>query len=232
MRPSARGFCRGLRWFDMKNLLKLFTAMMLMLAVSAGVYAKAPRMSVKEREKIEKENLKEAKKLAKQYKKEGWKIEQTGLPENVIADFLNSKELKGLETYEETAENSASRSKARSYIKTKAANSYAQEQSQVFKGRLNGMSTEEETDAEDKFVKQWEGRYAMEVAGILKVGYSRYKKNDDGSVDMEIHFLIDPEAAHNAKISAAKYAIEVQKLNQEWADAISEALSDISTDNL
>lgn len=218
--------------FIMRNILKFLTVIFLVGAVTAGAYARTPRLSAKEREKIEKENMKEAKKLAKQLKKEGWKIEQTGLPENVIADFLNAKELKGLETLEETAEYSSSRSKARSYIKTKAANAYAQEQSQVFKGRLNGMESGDEEDAEEKFVKQWEGRYAMEVAGILKVGYSQYKKNDDGTVDMEIHFLIDPEAAHNAKLSAAKYAIEVQKLNQEWADKISEALSDIDIDNL
>lgn len=216
----------------MKNLLKLFTVLTLMLAVSAGAYAKAPRLSAKEREKIEKENQKEAKKLAKEKKKEGWKFEQTGLPENIIADFLNKKEIDGLEELEGTAENSASRSKARKYIKTNAANSYAQEQSQVFKGKLNGMEDGNEEDADEKFVKQWEGRYAMEVAGILKVGYSIYKKNDNGTVDMEIHFLIDPDGAHQAKLAATKYAIEKQKLNQEWAEKISEALSDIDTDDL
>lgn len=216
----------------MKNLLKLFTVLTLVLAVSAGAYAKAPRLSAKEREKIEKENLKAAKKLAKQMKKEGWKFEQTGLPENIIADFLDKQEIDGLEELEETAENSASRSKARSYIKTKAANNYAQSQSQVFKGKLNGMNVGNEEDADEKFVKQWEGRYAMEVAGILKVGYSIYKKNDNGTVDMEIHFLIDPEASHQAKLSAARQAIELQKINQEWAEKISEALSDIDTDDL
>lgn len=72
-------------------------------------------------------------------KKEGWKFEQTGLPENLIADFLNKRDMNRLEALEETAENSASRSKARSYIK--AANNYDQSQSQMFKGKLNGMDT-------------------------------------------------------------------------------------------
>lgn len=216
----------------MRNVLRLLTVIVLVLAVTADAYARTPRLSTKEREKIEKEIKKKAKKTAKEMKKKGWEFEQTGLPEDIIAKFMMATEIDGLQTIEETAEYSASRSKARSYIKTKAANAYAQEQSQVFKGRLNGMESGNEEDADEKFVKQWEGRYAMEVAGILKVGYSMYKKNDDGTVDMEIHFLIDPEAAHNAKLSAAKYAIEVQKLNQEWADAISEALSDIDTDNL
>lgn len=216
----------------MRNILRLLTVIVLVVAVTAGAYARTPRLSSKEREKIEKEIKKKAKKTAKEIKKKGWVFEQTGLPEDIIAKFMMSTEIDGLQTIEETAEYSASRSKARSYIKTKAANVYAQEQSGVFKGLLDGMESGNEEDADEKFVKQWEGRYAMEVAGILKVGYSIYKKNDDGTVDMEIHFLIDPEAAHNAKLSAAKYAIEVQKLNQEWADKISKKLSDIDTDNL
>lgn len=216
----------------MKNLLKLFTVLTLMLAVSAGAYAKAPRLSAKEREKIEKANLKAAKTKAKELKKKGWEFEQPDLPENLIADFLNKQKIYGLKALEETAENSASRSKARSYIKTKAANNYAQEQSGVFVGKLNGMESGDEEDADEKFVKQWEARYATEVAGILNVGYSIYKKNDNGTVDMEIHFLIDPEAAHQAKLTAAKYAIEKQKLDQEWADNISKILSDIDTDDL
>lgn len=183
-------------------------------------------MSAKEKEKIEKENMKEAKKLAKQYKKEGWKFEQVGLPESLICKFLNEEQIGGLEQLVGTAENSASRSKARTYIKTKTANEYAQDQSSVFKGKLNGMNTIEEEDAEERFVKQWEARYAMEIAGMLKVGYSIYRKNDDGSVEMEIHYLVDPSASQQAKIAAAKQTIELQKINQEWAKRISEALED------
>lgn len=212
----------------MRHLLRILTVVGLILTFSLGSVAAPKRLSTKEREKITKEKTKEAKKLAKEYKKQGWIIEQTGSPENVIANFLISQEIDGLESTIGTAEGSASRSKARSYIKLKVANEYAQEQSGIFKGIATGMDSGDELDSEEKFVKQWESRYAMEIAGILKVGYSKYKKNDDGTIDMEIHYLIDPENAHAAKLSAARHAIEIQKLNQEWADNISKRLNDIN----
>lgn len=211
----------------MNKLVKIFTVLALIFTVTAGAYAKAPNISAKEREKIEKQNLKAAKKVVKEKKKAGWVFEQTGMPEDIVAKFMNSRDIQGLEELQGTAENSASRSKARSYIATKTANEYAQAQSIVLKGKLNGMDTGNEEEINEEFVRQWEGRYAMEVAGILKIGYSMYRKNDNGTVDMEIHYLVDPENAHAAKLSAARNALERQKLKQEWADAISKALSDI-----
>jgi hypothetical protein len=211
----------------MRKLVNVIAVLFLMVAMTGEISAKAPNISSKEREKIEKECQKEAKKIAKNIKKAGWTIEETGLPETIIANYLEKQRIDGLETLVGTAEQSASRSKARSYIKTKTANEYAQEQSGVFKGKLDGMDKSSEEDAEEKFIKQWEGRYAMEVAGLIKIGYTQYRKNDNGTVDMEIHFLVDPESAHAAKLAAAKYAIEEQKLDQEWANNISEALKDI-----
>lgn len=231
-KTAGAGIQPGSAMVQMKNLLKLFTALTLVLAVSAGAYAKAPRLSAKEREKIEKENQKEAKKQAKEKKKKGWECEQLGSPETLILEFLNAKKLNGLQTKIETVEHSVSRSKARKFAREKAANILAQELSEVIKGEVTGMGSMEEQEAEERFVDQMMSKYAAEIAGMLELHCSFYKKNDDGTVDMEVYFLVDADSAQGAKLKAAKQALEKLKLNQEWADKISEALADIDTDDL
>lgn len=207
--------------------MRLATVVAIMLTLTMSAFAKKPSFTAKEKEKIEKEYKKDAKRLAKEAKKQGYQFEQTGLPENLIYNVLCDAKLNGLQEQIGTAEKSQSRSKARQYAKTMAAREFAQEQSSTIKGKLDGMSTNEETEAVDRFVDQFEARYAMQIAGMLKVGYSKYRNNDDGTVDMEIHFLIDPENCQQIRMAAARQALELQKLNQEWAQRISDALKDV-----
>lgn len=207
--------------------MRLATVVAVMLTLSMSAFAKRPSLSAKEKESVKKECRKEAKKLAKEAKKKGFEFEQTGLPENLIYDFLCEVKLNGMQQEVGTADNSQSRGKARRYANTMAAREFAQKQSQTIKGKLTGMMTDEETEAIDRYVDQFEARYAMQIAGMLKVGYSQYRKNDDGTVDMEIHYLIDPENCQQLKLAAARQALELQKLNQEWAQKISDALNDV-----
>lgn len=81
----------------MKNILKALAVALLMAATVIPATAKKPFLSEKEQAKIEKAAEKEAKKTAKEKKKEGWKVEQTGLMENIIARHIVKRETEGLQ---------------------------------------------------------------------------------------------------------------------------------------
>lgn len=93
------------------------------------------------------------------------------------------------------------------------------------KGVLDGKDRSIEEETSEDFINTFEGRYAMEVAGELVESYSIYRKNYNGTYDMQIFYLVDPQKAHAAKIRAAKYAMELEELDEQWCKKISERVN-------
>lgn len=209
----------------MKNILKALAVALLMAAAVIPATAKKPVLSEKEQAKIEKEAEKEAKKTAKEKKKEGWKIEQTGLMENIIARHIVKRETEGLQEKNGAATDRKSRSGCRKQILNDVSNEYAREVSQVIKGEITSKDRFRDGDEAEDFIGQYEARLAAEIAGELVESYSLYKKNPDGTYDMEIHYFVDPDRAHAAKLRAARNTMEIQKLDEEWRKSISDAIN-------
>lgn len=209
----------------MKNILKALAVALLMAATVIPATAKKPFLSEKEQAKIEKAAEKEAKKTAKEKKKEGWKVEQTGLMENIIARHIVKRETEGLQEKNGAATDHKSRSGCRKQILNDVSNAYAREVSQVIRGEITPKDRFRDGDEAEDFIGQYETRLAAEIAGELVESYSLYKKNPDGTFDMEIYYFIDPDRAHDAKLRAARNSMELQKLDEEWCKSISDAIN-------
>lgn len=209
----------------MKNILKALAVALLMAATVIPATAKKPFLSEKEQAKIEKAAEKEAKKTAKEKKKEGWKVEQTGLMENIIARHIVKRETEGLQDKIGAANGLKGRSSCRKKIRNDVSNEYARDVSEVIKGVVNSKDRHLDGDEAEDFISQYETRLAAEIAGELVESYSLYKKNPDGTFDMEIHYFIDPDRAHAAKLRAARNTMELQKLDEEWCKSISDAIN-------
>lgn len=209
----------------MKHSLRVLATVIAMVAVLFTAAAKKPALTEKEKAKIEKQAEKEAKKVAKELKKEGWKVEQSGLMESVIARHMAKLEIQGLREIIGSATDKKTRSMCRKQIQIDVPNAYAKEQSQVVKGVVTNKDRNKDGDESEDFIGEYETRLAMEIAGELVESYSLYRKNPDGSYDMQIYYLVDPEQAHAAKLRAAKHAMELQKLDDEWRQSISDAIN-------
>lgn len=187
--------------------------------------AQKPNLSPKEIAKIEKEAKKTAKKKAKELAKDGWKIEQSTTLEEAIAKHNASIKENGLTEKLGTANGMKTRSICRKKIEVDVPKSYAQSQSIVLKGVLDGKDRNVEEDTSEDFINAFEGKYAMEVAGELVESFSIYRQNYNGTYDMQIFYLVDPEKAHAAKLRAAKYAMELEELDEQWCKKISERVN-------
>lgn len=210
----------------MRNILKAMVVALMIVGAVIPATAKKPVFTEKEQAKIEKQAEKEAKKTAKVLKKEGWKIEQTGLMESIIARHMIKLQLDGLQEKIGAATDRKTRSGCRKQILNDVSNAYAREQSQIVKGVITSKDRFRDGDEAEDFIGEYEARLASEIAGELIESYSLYKKNTDGTYDMQIYYLVDPERAHAAKLRAARNAMEIQKLDEEWRKSISEAIND------
>lgn len=218
------GFISGNRT-QMKNIFKALAIVLFMATAIIPATAKKQVLTEKEQAKIEKQAEKEAKKVAKQLKKQGWQIEQTGLMENIIGRHIAKMQLDNLQERVGTAVDRKTRSGCRKQIQNDVANAYARENSGVVKGKVSGKDRFIGEDETEDFIGQYETRLAMEIAGELTESYSLYKKNPDGTYDMMIYYLVNPENSHAAKVRAARYAMEIQKLDEEWCNSIMDAIN-------
>lgn len=182
-------------------------------------------LSAKEKAKIEKEAAKDGKRTAKELKKEGWKIEQTGLMENIITRHIVRMQTEGLQERPGAAFGKKTISGCRKQIINDVSNAFAREQSQMIKGVITTKDRFKDSDESENFLGEYEARLATEIAGELMESYSLYRRNDDGTYDMRIYYIVDPEKAHAAKMRAARYSMELEKLDEEWRKSISDAIN-------
>lgn len=214
----------------LKHLTRI-VALSLVLILGAGAsmaqqQQKNPTLTAKELKKIDKENAKKAKKICKDKKKQKWLFEQTGTPEDIITRHLTRMTTEGLEEKVATATGRKSRSLARKQIGVDVANEYAQEQSLVMKGEILGQDGEfTDADAEG-YRRQFQGKYASDIRGEIVESYSLYRKNGDGTYDMEVYFLIDPAKAQASKLRAMRYALERAEMSDKLAQRIRDNIAE------
>lgn len=210
----------------MKRFYFIVIALVLAAGCSLDTVAKRPNLTPKQIEKIEKEQKKIAKQIAKERTKDGWKIEQPTTMESAMAEHNVNVKVNGLEQMVQASTGKKSRSICRKQIQIDAPNAYAKKESQVIVGEVVNKDRMMEDDESENFIAEYTAKLAKEVAGDLQESFSLYRKNPDGTYDMEIYYVIDPEAAHAAKIKAAKALNELQKLDDEWKRKIIENLED------
>lgn len=197
----------------MKKIIFLLLA--LCLAMPATTYAELSKKEVKQCEK-------DAKKRTKELEKEGWKS-MSSLPlESAITKHIMAMADKGLQEQQGVSTKTRSKNNGRQLALNSAMTQYSQKMSTDLVGKvMNNLEAGLVPEAEmEQFSGAFLGETQKQIRGELKESYSMIKDLGDGTYEIQIYYLIDPEAATNAGARALEKTIEEQRLSAELAKVI------------
>ncbi|MGN1237259.1 MAG: hypothetical protein ACI4TS_07405 [Bacteroidaceae bacterium] len=200
---------------------KIFVFMMAMLLAAPVVYAQNNKA-------LEKARAKEYKAKMKEYKKEGWKIFGSSRSIEVCLlthyDKLNKLGDKGFEQVGICAKYKSD-NVGYQVAANNAATMYARTAGSTLKGRIvsdlaaDGVDTSSEFD---HFYAAYESLVEKEIKGELHQSYAIYKDLGNGEKTMQIFYIVDEEAATNARIRAYNNAVRESEAAQKMAEKISD----------
>ncbi len=208
----------------MKRLFLFLLAAIMMVGAVESVNA--------ENKMLQKERKKEYKTKMKQFKKEGWKLYGSSHTlEVVLLTHYDKLEALGDRGYEIMGE--ASKYKSYSSGKQTAINSaaisYARSAGSYVKGRIvndlgnNGV----DVDAEfDHFYAAYETAVGKEIKGELQEQFTIVRDNGDGSKTMQVYFIVDEDAATQARIRAFENAKRESEAAQKYAREVSKFINE------
>lgn len=181
---------------------------------------------------LEKARKKEYKLKMKEYQKENWKLfgSSRSLDMALLThyDKLNNggdgvREVVGI----------ATKFKSKNVGKQMAMNSacitYAQQAGSHVKGRVvsdmagDGIDVEKEFE---HFYAAYERLVEKEIKGEMHESYSVIRDNGDGTYEMQTFFIIDEEAASQARIRAFEQAMRESAAAQKHAEMVSDFIKE------
>lgn len=196
----------------MKKIIMILMALCLAMP---GAFAELTKDQLKRNEKM-------AKNTAKDLKKKGYENMAPYPLEETLLQFYNEKADKGLDFQPGESVPTRSKNNARQMAQASALNSYSLSINADIKGKTNniakaGLIPEAEVD---NFESCFMAETQSQIRGDLKEMVSLCKQNPDGTYEVTIYYLVDPNAATNARARALEKAIEEQKLSNELADQV------------
>jgi hypothetical protein len=207
-----------------KNYLMMFVIAVFTLATVPQVVCSQSKKNVRMLEKARDNQFKERK---KEFNKDGWKISGSAKTIDVaLLEYyqkLNSNE----NNYEIVGEVSAC--KSINVCKQAAFNNavieYAGQASSSVKGRIASDMNLDQTSGKgefDKLYAAYERLVQAEIKGVLQQSFSIVKEKDNGMREYKTFFIIDEEAASQARIRAMESAVLETQLAQEYAQKITD----------
>ena len=186
-----------------------------------------PEASAQNRQ-LEKARKREYKAKKKEFKKGGWQIYGTTRSLDVALlthyDQLNALGDKAFEVM-----GVAPRFKSKNVGKNEAMNNaailYAQQAGKTVKGRIvsdmasNGVDPGEEFD---HFYAAYESVVEKEIKGELKESFSVIRDLGNGEYEMQTFFIVNEDAATQARIRAYENALKESAAAQEYANKVSQ----------
>lgn len=177
---------------------------------------------------LEKALKKEYKTKMKEYGRSGWKIFGTSRSLDVALlthyDKLTMLGDDGTEIVG-IASNVKSKNVGHQVAINNACNTYAQIAGSHVKGRIVSDMAQNADDANmefDKFYAAYERLVDKEIKGELKESYTVIREVKTGLFEMQTYFIVNEEAATNARIRAMENAFKETQAAQKYADKISE----------
>lgn len=178
---------------------------------------------------LKKAQKKEFKAKMKAYKKGGWEIfGSSHTLEVALLTHYDALSKEGVSEIPATTE-STSKNIGRDKLLMNACTYYAREAGSVIKGRIvedmGSNITPEETAEFEHFYEAFESAVEKEIKGELKLSYTVFrqiKKGETNMYEFEALFIIDEEAATNARIRAFENAARESEVAQKYADKVSE----------
>ena len=210
-----------------KYLLSLMAILFLATAASAqSTYAK----------QLAKQRKKEYKTAMKQLKKENWKPLQVGRSvEVLLLEYYSKLEKLGENGYGITGEGHVGiKSSGEAVTYNNAAQKYAQQCGSTVKGRIvRDIATSENNVQQDfsHFYSAYETLVEKEIKGEMKAAFTVYKELKGNGYDFQTYFIIDEDAATNARIRAFENAARASEAAQRYADKVAKFVRDGFKDN-
>lgn len=181
---------------------------------------------------LEKALKKEYKTKMKEYQKEGWKIFGTSRSLDV-ALLLHYQKLNDGDGEVKEVSGIASQFKLKNVGVQSAANNacnkYARQAGSQIKGRIIsdlGLNAEDLKSEFDHFYAAYESSVEKEIKGELKESYSIIRETGKGVFEMITYFLVDENAATQARVRAFENAAKESEAAQKYARKVSEFIKE------
>ena len=202
----------------------ILVVMILALVPSVVVHAQSDK-------KYQKELSKVYKKKTKELKKDGWEVSGSSL----TLEAAVMKHLKTLNSNEQKREiigevsNCESANLGKQHAYDNAAITYANSAGAFLKGKVTTeLSNNAATDLPngiDNFYAAYERKVQAEIQGSINATFSLIKKKEKNYA-YQTWFIVDEEAAAQARMRAAKVALAESKIKQEHARMISKYIEE------
>ncbi len=170
---------------------------------------------------------KSAQKVAKQFEKEGWKVDGTRSLEEMLYTHNRNVNKENPEIRGSVVGNTSvtTLNQGQQWAATNASVFYAKQAGMALRGRvITDLNTGiKNKDASiDKFHESYEALVEKEIRGELKESFAIYREKKDGGIDYRIFYILNEEAASNARMRAMERAMKEAELAREDAEKISE----------
>ena len=202
----------------MKKILVILMALCLLV----------PAFDASANKQLEKAQKKEMKAKMKEYKKEGWKIFGSTRSLEVALlthyDKLNTLGENGFEV-SGIATNFKSKNIGKQMASNSACVTYAQQAGSTLKGRVVSDMAANGTDGSDEFehfYAAYERLVEKEIRNEMNESFSVIKENGDGTYEMQTFYIVNENAAANARMRALEQAKKETAQAQANADKIAD----------
>lgn len=208
----------------MKRIIILILTAIMMVGVCESINA--------ENRLLRRAQKKEYKSKMKQLKKEGWTLYGSSRSLDVaLLTHYDKLQTLGEKGYELMGEATKFKSKnvGKQTAINNACNIYAREAGSHVKGRIVSdlAGNAEDVSAEfDHFYAAYETLVEKEIKGELKESFSIIHDNGDGSFSMQVYFIVDEDAATQARIRAFENAIKESEAAQKYAEKVSDFIKE------
>lgn len=171
---------------------------------------------------------KQAKKKAKELTKEGWKTSGVKPLEVYFYDFykkLEDSNNKEVPASVEGQTNIKTTNQAEKWAMWNRSTSYATQAKSMIVGRITGETSGGTTEegSLDNFYAAYEAAVAKEMEGEFKTpSIVLYKEKKDGTLDYRMYYILNEDAASQARIRAMENAM----IESEFARANAERISE------
>ena len=176
---------------------------------------------------LEKARKKEYKVKMKEYQKGNWKLFGSSRSLDVALlthyDKLNNGG-DGVSEVVGIASKFKSKNIGKQWALNSACNYYARQAGSHVKGRVVSDMAGDAIDVEkefEHFYAAYESNVKKEIKGEMKESYSIIHDNGDGTFEMQTYFIIDEEAASQARIRAFEQAMRESAAAQKHAEMVS-----------
>lgn len=197
---------------------KLF-AMLLMATMVAGTGMAQPKNS-------DKGLWKSAKKMASTLTSEGWKIDGSrSLEEMLFRHYQKMNDESNQELIANVIGNTSVKTmnQAQQWASINAATSYAKQAKMMVVGRITNETGAgiEGAPSVDNFYEGYESQVVTEIKGELKKSFSLYREKSNGGLDYKVFYLVNEDAASQARLRAMERALAESEFARKNAERIS-----------